>query len=266
MASHRRGSGLRGAGVLLAALLLGASGAALATEVPGDGADAAGASASVEAVAPDAFPGFFEAVVFGADPGTGGGRSVLIRADRPMELRLYGPRAAAFVPFVEAHAAVLTAVTGLSITVALATDPDDRERRNGVFAIHIGDKADFLPLYARSWIPGRLALALAPNPCSFVTRGRETVEEALITIDTSNQPDSTIRHCLAEETTQALGLFGDSNAVRPSLFNDLGLSLADPEAPLPDTLFPIDRRALETLFRFDPGTSRAAVMATLSGR
>jgi hypothetical protein len=191
--------------------------------------------------------GFFEATVFGA------GRQATLIATGPMVLELVGEGAAAEEAFLGRHAADLARLTGLEVGVrqGAAGWPG----RPDTLQVHVLPRADFPRLLAgQGWIPPAMAARAARGLCFFVTYGRSSIRGGIIAID-AGLPPATRRHCLVEETTQALGPFEDSALFSPSALNDRG--------PPVDGLTLPDRLVLRTLYdpRLGPGLARPEAMA-----
>ncbi len=193
----------------------------------------------------------FDEIVFGAaGPHP---RDILLRIEGPVVFLPKGRVSEDHLATLEAHAAELTALTGFPFRVERGEEigPDERP-----FWIYFVSRALVPAVVDRRWIAPGLRGVMASALCSFVTRGDHRIKEAVIVIKRDLDP-VTSRHCLIEETSQALGAIDDTYLLDPSAFNDLG--------GLVDRLQPADRVILRALFapEVKAGLSRSDVLEIL---
>ncbi len=199
----------------------------------------------------------FDHVVFGPGPL----RESLIRVEAPaIRYVVYGDLDDGRLAILQRHAGDLAAITGKAVSVERGADPAPPvtigDERVTVLQLHIVPRAGFAALLAQHWIPAATQRSHSQALCSFVTMGRATVRAGLILIDAADD-EATVRHCLIEETTQALGPFDDTAELDPSAYNDFG--------ELIDRLQLDDVAILKALYdpRLAAGMDRAAVLALL---
>jgi hypothetical protein len=227
----------------LAALLLLVAGPAR-TEAPGD------PTAATDAVVLDAFAkiAFGNEYVAEADPR-------LQKWAQPVRWRSYEylgldekERA-----FLEAHIARLARLTGLVFTPA-PTWPETN------FAILFVSEDRYLATIERYLAPGRrhLVSRFASTACLGLLRHHRLTLEiefavAIIPLDRA-RARGLATSCIAEETTQVLGLLNDSDDVPGSLFNDHGAAR---------DLTPLDELLLRLLYhpRLHAGMRRREALA-----
>jgi hypothetical protein len=201
----------------------------------------------------------FDRVVFGT--GQPWARERLIRVAAPaLRFEVYGVLDAAEAALLDRHVGDLAAATGLAVGWLAAAQPAPPVSRGAeelaVIQVHLVPRSAFAPLLEQSWIPAGTRASHARALCAFVTLGRDTVRAGLVLID-ADLPAETVRHCLIEETAQALGAFDDTTLLDPSGFNDWG--------GLVERLQPADLAILRALYdpRLAPGMARAEVLALL---
>ncbi len=165
----------------------------------------------------------FDETVFGRDAAGRPVRSSVIRAAKPLEVRVHGRETERVLPFLEEFLPTLTGVTGIDLPLRVAAADAPVVRPAGQLQVHVVGQQGLIRVLRQSWISVELAVRVARGLCFFITLGRETVTGGIVVIQ-PGLPERTLHHCLAEELTQALGVFGDSQAVVPSLFNDLGVN------------------------------------------
>ena len=194
----------------------------------------------------------------------------LLRWDQPVRLSVrFGPsvplaRQAADRARVASYLARLSALTGHPISV---TD------RNPNFWLHIAsvdERAALGPALATELAeltPGQIASVTAMDRdtfCQVLTQSNPATSTyvAAVAVIPSEHPDLLLMSCIHEELAQALGLPNDSNAARPSIFND------DEEFAL---LTPQDELMLRILYNqaLRPGMTEVMarpIVQTLAGR
>ncbi|MEM7444902.1 MAG: DUF2927 domain-containing protein [Pseudomonadota bacterium] len=198
----------------------------------------------------------FEAVVFGPPSRA---RDRLIRPVDPIRFELYGSVTDERFALLQQQAADLADVSGLQVHAVIGTEPrgpiQGAEGPERIFQVYVVGEEYFVGLMLRPWVPSEIVFPIAGQAlCFFVTLGQDQVDGALIGIN-SRLPESTIRHCLIEETAQPFGAFDDTTLLNPSAFNDFG--------GLIDRMTENDRIILRTLFHpsLEPGMPREEVMA-----
>lgn len=164
----------------------------------------------------------FAETAFGGADGSPS-RSIVIRPDGPvMPITLYGA-AKDHEATVTGLAAEIAAATGLEVPVLLAEGEGWPAGRPDTIQVYEIDRPAMWRLLAghQDWVSSRTIDSVMRGLCFFITRGRESVIGALVVIQSDLDPTLT-DHCLAEEITQTFGPLSDSQAIRPSLFNDPG--------------------------------------------
>jgi len=253
--------------LVVAAMLagLGWAGAGCAGMVDGPSTRAELAAALRDEVpaAPETLLDKFDRTVFFSDDG----RHAFVprhRAERwagPIEVVIVGTLSDPHQRFVEAHFAELSRLTGLPITlldgsgsIREAVASLDRHRANFVVAIDSRGRLDRLQAALGASATERWANRGAV--CFFYAsprRGR--IVEAFAAIPNEYR-ESLLRHCIIEETTQALGLFADADMIQPSMFSER-------TPPMLGKLTLNDKLILRTLYdpRIRPGMRREKVLA-----
>jgi hypothetical protein len=223
-----RGKSARSVAALALLAWLGGTGGCVAmVDGPGSQAELAAALRDEVPVAPETLLDKFDRTVFFSDDGRNAfvPRGRLEKWARPIEVVIVGSLSVAHRQFVEAHFAELSRLTGLPITlqggggsIREAVSSLERRQANFVVAIDSRDRLDRLQAEL-----GASAGELWANRgvvCFFYAsprRGR--IVEAFAAIPNVYKEDL-LRRCIIEETTQALGLFADSDMIQPSIFSE----------------------------------------------
>ncbi|MGI9450760.1 MAG: DUF2927 domain-containing protein [Geminicoccaceae bacterium] len=139
----------------------------------------------------------------------------------PIDLSLRGDAADDVAVYVEDIAAELSALIGLPIELYV------NQNWAGDIDIYITYWKNYWPFFMQSTKPGRQLFTCAVVP--WVDRGR--IKRATIKINAGVLDRETARACLLEELTQALGLFGETEAETQTILHDgigyLGLGEID---------------------------------------
>jgi hypothetical protein len=139
----------------------------------------------------------------------------------PIDLSLRGDAADDVAVHVEDIAAELSALIGLPIELYV------NQNWAGDIDIYITYWKNYWPFFMQSTKPGRQLFTCAVVP--WVDRGR--IKRATIKINAGVLDRETARACLLEELTQALGLFGETEAETQTILHDgigyLGLGEID---------------------------------------
>lgn len=177
--------------------------------------------------APETLLDKFDRTVFFSDDGRNAfvPRGRLEKWAGPIEVVIVGSLSAAHRQFVEAHFAELSRLTGLPTTlqggggsIREAVSSLDRHQANFVVAIDSRDRLDRLQAEmgasaGERWANRGVVCFFYASP----RRGR--IVEAFAAIPNMYE-ESLLRHCIIEETTQALGLFADADMIQPSMFSE----------------------------------------------
>jgi hypothetical protein len=154
---------------------------------------------------------------------------------------------------VHAHFARLAALTGLAVRSTEMADAAN-------FLVIFTDRASFEWRIARHLAPARRHLRerLAQSNCVGLyerdARSNEIVAAVAIVPVDHARAKGLMQACIAEETTQALGLPNDSSEIGPTLFDDRGTAR---------DLTALDAMLVRLLYRpeFRPGMTKAEAMA-----
>lgn len=173
---------------------------------------------------------FFDEVVFGPAWSHKQAPPIIVKVEDKTTIELYGADAGRAEAFTRQHVALLQRLTGLKISLRMggARGGDGSgERPRGVLKVNLVPRAEMPDLLVQSWIGQRLAEQMLAGLCFFATLGRETVRGGMVGIE-AGLSETTMRHCLVEEITQTFGVFSDSQAIMPSIYNDPGPHLTAP--------------------------------------
>ncbi len=159
----------------------------------------------------------------------GGASPILNRWEGPLRYRVTGPATASQRAIVDGQMTALRALTGLAIE---AGEPVN-------FTIHTGPRPTEAQIRVEfSAIGGGTLRALGRARCFFVYRAESGPIIGAVAYIPAALDDEAFRHCVVEETTQALGLPNDRGPAG-SVFNDDSDTTA---------LTPIDRLMLRLLY------------------
>lgn len=202
-------------------------------------------------------PAVFEDVAFGRELGSERS-AVLHKWTGPVRIATLGTWPVDPWATLDPHIEDLTELTGLLFSRAAPANANLR--------IHAAPSSTFPEAIARLGVPrGESSRILAKSTCFFIFEPDRThaITRAEIFIDQA-LPAARVRHCLVEETTQALGLPNDIVSREPSLFDN---------AQVLARLSERDRLLLRILYHpaLQPGMDRATarglveVLATYAG-
>jgi hypothetical protein len=177
--------------------------------------------------APDALLAKFDRTVFYSDSGSHAfmPRSRLEKWERPIEVVIVGTLSTAHRQFVETHFAELTRLTGLPVTLqkgsgSIREAVTSLDHRKANFLVAIDSRGGLDRLQAAMGASAGERWANRHVVCFFYASPRAgRIVEAFAAIPTESKED-TLRHCIIEETTQALGLFADADVIQPSMFSE----------------------------------------------
>jgi len=176
---------------------------------------------------PDTVLAKFDRTVFYSDSGSHAflPRARLEKWVRPIEVVIVGTLSDAHREFVEIHFAELSRLTGLPIalqksggSIREAVVSLDRHKANFVVAIDSRGRLD--RLQAALGAPSSERWENRHVVCFFYASPRAgRIVEAFAAIPNVHR-EAMLRHCIVEETTQALGLFADADMIQPSMFSE----------------------------------------------
>jgi hypothetical protein len=216
------------------------------------------------------FARFFETVVFGAEYHEVTRESAIVKkwttpirvsisamsgemitkADGGRELKLTSVRPKnTHITSIQNHLNTMVKLTGIK-----TEDAKKVGEKPNYFIKFVPRLAMHIPSLVKGAPPNLLRKLAGPGVCYFLTAANKTGTITWATIVVNNQmSDKEINSCLLEEMIQSLGLPNDSNAVKPSLFNDTPLN----------TLTNNDLIVVATLYddRLKVGMPRAAAVA-----
>ena len=217
--------------------------------------------------APDTLLAKFDRTVFYSDDGRHAmvPRQRLEKWARPIKVVIVGSLSQAHREFVEVHFAELSLLTGLPITlqggrgsIREAVTSLDRREANFVVAIDSRGRLDRLQAAlgasdGERWTNSRVVCFFYASP----RRGR--IVEAFAAIPNMHR-EALLRHCIVEETTQALGLFADADMIQPSMFSER-------TPPILGQLTLNDKIIVRTLYdpRITPNMPREEALAVARG-
>ncbi len=161
----------------------------------------------------------------------------------PIDLSLRGDAADDVAVYVETVAADLSALIDQPIELYV------NQNWAGTIDIYITYWKNYWPFFMRSTKPGRELFTCAVLP--WVDKGR--IKRATIKINAGVLDSSTAKACILEELTQALGLFGETEAETQTMLHD-GIGYLD--------LGQMDRLMIQVLYneRLTPGMSGERAM------
>ncbi len=177
--------------------------------------------------APETLLDKFDRTVFFSDDGRNAfvPRDRLEKWARPIEVVIVGSLSVAHRQFVEAHFDELARLTGLPISLqggsgSIREAVSSLERRQANFVVAIDSRERLDRLQAEMGASAGERWANRGVVCFFYAsprRGR--IVEAFAAIPNVYK-EALLRRCIIEETTQALGLFADSDMIQPSMFSE----------------------------------------------
>jgi hypothetical protein len=169
----------------------------------------------------------FDRTVFYSDSGRNAyyPRNRLEKWAGRLDVMIVGSLSSAQRQFVEEHFAELVRLTGLQVrlragsaSISDAVEALDRGAAN--FLVAIDSRGALDRFQVELGTPAGERWANNQAVCFFfVTPIRGRIVDAFAAIPNVYQ-ESLLHHCILEETTQALGLFADSDMIQPSLFSE----------------------------------------------
>ncbi len=233
MARQRRGTALA---ALLLALALGACGTSAPTS---------------QDLSDDDYVRNFRTVAFFREFDPDQVEQVLTRWQEPLRIALVGDVNERYVEYVRLHLADLSALSGLDIALSDRADanvivilsPMPFERALDTY------RADYRPFFTSDRSMEAVTARMKTEATCFarvLPGGDGDIITGAVVLIPTDQGRFVVRSCVIEELTQGMGLFNDSDAISPSIFND-----SSPNMILSDH----DRILLQTLYdpRLQPG-------------
>jgi hypothetical protein len=176
---------------------------------------------------------------------------VLTRWEGPLRVALVGDVNDRYIEYVRLHLADLTLLSGLEVSLAERADanvvvilsPAPFERALDTY------RADYRSFFksdrAMEAVTAQMRTEATCYARIVTNKAGDVITGAMALIPT-DQGRFVVRACIIEELTQAMGLFNDSDDIRPSIFND-----SSPNMVLSEH----DRILLRTLYdaRLQPG-------------
>jgi hypothetical protein len=176
---------------------------------------------------------------------------VLTRWEEPLRVAVVGDVNERHIEYMRLHLADLAALSGLEVAlsdrdtanVIVILSPDPFERALDTY------RADYRGFFASDPSMEAVTARMKKEATCFariVPGDSDDVIVGAVALIPTDQGRFVTRACIIEELTQAMGLFNDSDAIRPSIFND-----SSPNMILSDH----DRILLRTLYdpRLQPG-------------
>lgn len=176
---------------------------------------------------------------------------VLTRWEGPLRVAVVGDVNDRYLAYVRLHLADLAALSSLDVALSARADanvlvilsPEPFERALDTY------RPDYRPFFASDRSMEAVTARMKQEATCFariVPGENDEVIVGAVALIPTDQGRFVTRACIIEELTQAMGLFNDSDAIRPSIFND-----SSPNMMLSDH----DRILLRTLYdpRLQPG-------------
>jgi hypothetical protein len=133
----------------------------------------------------------------------------------PVDVAIVGSTSGNYKTFVQKHLSELSRLTRL--VFSLTENPAHRPTN---FLVVIADRKAIDQALADMEVPYENRALNGWATCfALVAPEREQIVAAITAIP-SEYPEETIRHCILEETTQALGLYADADMIQPSVFSE----------------------------------------------
>jgi len=173
----------------------------------------------------------FETIAFYHEFDADKHQRLLTRWEEPLRVALVGDVSPRYVRDTERHLVELALLTGrdialgdvesANVVVILSPQPFDRavDTYGEIYGSFFDSQQHMQTVTSFMKREGLCYARILPRPES------AEIESAVILIPT-DENRFVVRACLIEELTQAMGLFNDSDAVTPSIFNDSSRNMA----------------------------------------
>ena len=135
--------------------------------------------------------------------------------DGPVDVVIAGSASGNYKEFAQKHLDELSRLTGLEISL---TEGPAQRRTN--FLVVVDDRKAIDQVLADMEVPYENRELNSRATCFALVAPETERIVAAITAIPSEHPEEIIRHCILEETTQALGLYADADMIQPSVFSE----------------------------------------------